>query len=194
MNKLIIDSATNLLFVGLIKEGKHYIKTRVGKNDNAAYVVNYIKELLSEHNLTINDINEIITGIGPGSYTGIRVSVVVSKTLAYSLKIPLKQISSLKLLSSGIKGEVQAVIDARRGYVFAHKHDAGKTIKDDHYVLREQLKEPLYELTVETVNVDLNIIDSNSELVNDVLLLEPNYLRKTEAENNYDQTSQNKWY
>lgn len=191
MNKLIIDTATNLLFVGLIKDEKQYIKTRIGKNDNAAYLVNFIKQLLDEHNLSVNDLNEIITGVGPGSYTGIRVSVVVAKTLAYSLKIPLKQISSLLLLSSG-KGLVYATIDARRNYVFALKHDNGKILIDDHYLKTDEIKEEFVSLDPKTINVDLKIVDNNSKLVDDILLLEPNYLRKTEAENNYDKISETK--
>lgn len=189
MNKLIIDTATNFLFVGLIKNNKHYEKTRVGNNDNAAYVVNFIKELLEEHELTIDDIAEIIVGVGPGSYTGIRVSVVVAKTLAYSKNIKLKEISSLKLLSSGYN-EVYALIDARRKHFFGLKHINGKTILDDHYVKGENINEDAIVLNEETIKVDFNIVDKFSNLVEDVLLLEPNYLRKTEAEVNYDKTNE----
>lgn len=188
MNKLIIDTATNLLYVGLLKDNKTFTKTRIGKNDNAAYVVNFIKELLEEHSLKIDDIDEIITGVGPGSYTGIRVSVVVSKTLAYSKNIKLKKISSLKLLSSGYD-EAYALIDARRGFYFGLKHKLGKTIKDDHYLKLDNLDENYLLLQPESIKVDLEVVSKEATLVDDIFMLEPNYLRKTEAESNYDKTN-----
>lgn len=187
MNKLVIDTATNLLYVGLLKDGKTFTKTRIGKNDNAAYVVNFVKELLEEQNLTIDNIDEIITGVGPGSYTGIRVSVVVSKTLAYSKNIKLKQISSLKLLSSG-HSEAFALIDARRGSYFGLKHKLGETLIDDHYLKLDSLENYLL-LEPKNIKVDLEVVSKEATTVEDVFMLEPNYLRKTEAETNYDKSN-----
>src|SRR5690554_3906471 len=114
MKTLIMDTATNLLIVGVINGNETTVVTRVGKNDNAAYLVNKIDEVLNKANLKLDDIDEIIVGIGPGSYTGIRVSVVVAKTLSYSKSIPLKQISSIAILTSGYEEEVVGAIDARR--------------------------------------------------------------------------------
>ena len=49
--------------------------------------------LLKRNNLTIDDVEEIIVGHGPGSYTGLRVSVMVSKMLAYTKGIKLSSVS-----------------------------------------------------------------------------------------------------
>jgi tRNA threonylcarbamoyladenosine biosynthesis protein TsaB len=188
MKVLVIDTATNLLVVGLKNDDKNIIRTRLGKNDNAAYLVNEIEVLLNEENIKLENLDKIIVGIGPGSYTGNRVAVVVAKTLAYSKNIKLEQISSLIFLSSGYEN-ITAAIDARRGFYFANNHSFGKSISGDNYISLDNLKEnkDYIILNENTIKVDLDIIINNSEEVKDVFLLEPNYLRKTEAENEYDQ-------
>jgi tRNA threonylcarbamoyladenosine biosynthesis protein TsaB len=188
MKVLVIDTATNLLVVGLKNDDKNIIRTRLGKNDNAAYLVNEIEVLLNEENIKLENLDKIIVGIGPGSYTGNRVAVVVAKTLAYSKNIKLEKISSLLLLSSGYEN-ITAAIDARRGFYFANNHSFGKSISGDNYISLDKLKEnkDYIILNENTIKVDLDIIINNSEEVKDVFLLEPNYLRKTEAENEYDQ-------
>lgn len=190
MKKLILDTSTNLLYVGLINGDKRTFVTRVGKNDNAAYLVNKIDEVLKDSKLTIDDIEEIIVGIGPGSYTGVRVSVVVAKTLASTKNIKLKSISSLNLLSTGYFGLIIPAIDARRGHYFIGTYNNGKQVEKDEYTLIEDSSE-LIILNEETIKVNLDIVNNYAVDVLNVHDLEPNYLRKTEAENNYDKKNDN---
>lgn len=195
MKELIIDASTNLLYIGLINEKETDDITRIGKNDNAAYIVVMIKDLLERNNLKIDDIEIIIVGVGPGSYTGARVAVTVAKMLAYTKNIKLKTISSLNLLSTGY-GNVLSAIDARRGYYFVGKFENGKTIIKDDYLAFDEIKNEknLIIITPETIKVDLHLVSENASLNENVHELEPNYLRKTEAETNYDKKNDHKWY
>lgn len=192
MNELIIDTATNLLLVAVKKDNLIFEKCRIGKNDNAEYVVEYIKLCLEEANLTIDNIDTIIVGVGPGSYTGIRNSVVVAKTLASTKKINLKTISSLNLLSSGYN-LVSPAIDARRNHFFAATYQNGVAIKDDQYISKNDLNnfENVVYLTTENIKLNYDVISKNAIECHDIHNLEPNYLRKTEAETNYDQKNGN---
>lgn len=194
MNELIIDTSSNLLYVGLLKDKKSDFLTRVGKNDNSAFVIDLIDQLLKKHDLTINNINRIIVGIGPGSYTGARVAVVVAKTLAYAKDIKLATISSLNLLSSGYTGVITPVIDARRKHYFIGSYSNGKTITNDSYQEILNLDDSYILLDIETIKVNNEIVSLNSLDVTNIHDLEPNYLRKTEAENNYDKINDNNWY
>lgn len=188
MNELIIDSSTNKLIVGLRINNKKYILTRDGNNDNSAYVIDLIQNILKDNNLTIDDLNTIIVGVGPGSYTGARVAVTVAKMLAYTKNILLKEISSLNLLSTGYENIVLAAIDARRKHYFAGLYNNGVCIDSDKYVKAEDIlnNDFLVILNDETIKIDLDIISLNATIVEDIHNLEPNYLRVTEAERNYD--------
>jgi len=196
MKKLVIDSATNCLYIGLINEDKFDEKIRIGNNDNASYIIVLINELLKKNNLNIKNIKEIIVGIGPGSYTGIKAAVTVSKILAYSLKINLKAISSLNLLTSGYKDKHYALIDARGNYFFSGCFLNGKIEGEEKYLKKDDIKDlqNLIIINSNTMKIDLKVVDENSFIIENIQDLVPNYLRKTAAEDNYDKKNDNWWY
>ena len=180
------------MYVGLSKDDEIIDFTqRVSRQDHAKYLVDRIDNILKRNQLTLDDVDEMIIGIGPGSYTGIRICVMVAKMLAYTKNIKLKTVSSLHLLTSGYQGNVCAMIDARRGYVFAHIHDEKQTLLEDSYISLNELsqmdiykKSKAYFISDETYKVDISRVIEISKRVEDVHNLVPNYLRQTEAENN----------
>ncbi len=66
----------------------------------------------------IKSCSGIVIGVGPGSYTGIRVGATVAKTLSFVLKIPLIAINTLMTFAPSVNGKFAAVIDARIGGVY----------------------------------------------------------------------------
>jgi tRNA threonylcarbamoyladenosine biosynthesis protein TsaB len=75
-------------------------------------------------------IDRIAVGLGPGSYTGLRIGIATARGLAQGQRLPLVGVSSLAALARGIATsrlgggrEALAVIDARRNQVFAALHD-----------------------------------------------------------------------
>lgn len=60
----------------------------------------------------------LIVGIGPGSYTGIRVGAIVAKTLAFALNVPLIGVCSLEGFMPKEDGAFASIIDARIGGVY----------------------------------------------------------------------------
>jgi tRNA threonylcarbamoyladenosine biosynthesis protein TsaB len=75
-----------------------------------------------------DEIDRIAVGVGPGGFTGLRLGIATARGLAQARNIPLVGVSSLGALAAGAAGEyelpVVAVIDARRGEVFAAAGDA----------------------------------------------------------------------
>lgn len=190
MYSLIIDSATKVLYISLVENNKkildeYYIE---GNKDHAKNIVSKVDEILKNNNLKANDLDEVVVGVGPGSYTGVRMGVTIGKMLAVFLNVPLYKISTLKLMASAYEGIVLAAIDARRGNSFGAIID---TINDKY-----KLEEGMYE-TNNLLNMDyeFNVSDSinkvnpfyalkSKEIVKEPHLLVPNYLRETEAERN----------
>ncbi len=74
----------------------------------------------------LSAIGRIVVTIGPGSFTGIRVGVSVARGLALALGRPCIGVGSLQALaaSAGGQGPVLAVVDAKRGEVYAALFDA----------------------------------------------------------------------
>ena len=106
-------------------------KSFVCSNNLSAVILEEIDNCLKEADKKKTDLTEIISSEGPGSYTAIRVVAAVCKTLAYTLKINLKKVSSLKLqalLEFDSNKLLVPFIDARRGNVFGavYKNEEGK--------------------------------------------------------------------
>ncbi len=59
------------------------------------------------------ELEGIVVGRGPGSFTSIRIGLAVARSLSFALQIPVAGVSTLDAFSGGV-----AVIDARRGEVF----------------------------------------------------------------------------
>ena len=69
---------------------------------HAREIAPQLARLLGRKRLTIKDLRGICVGIGPGSYTGLRVGVTTAKTLAWSCRLPLFGESSLAVLAAGV--------------------------------------------------------------------------------------------
>ncbi|WP_425051375.1 tRNA (adenosine(37)-N6)-threonylcarbamoyltransferase complex dimerization subunit type 1 TsaB [Psychromarinibacter sp. S121] len=77
-----------------------------------------LEEVLAEGGADWAALDRIGVGVGPGNFTGIRLSVSAARGLALALKIPAVGVSVLDALALGSKGPLVACLDARRGKVF----------------------------------------------------------------------------
>ena len=190
MKTLIIDTSTNVMYISLADNNKLIDeKIRISKKDISKYLVSEIKHLLDNNHTSLDSIDKIIVGRGPGSYTGLRIAGTVAKTLAYTKDIDLYEISSLYLLTSGYESVV-AMIDARNNFVFGAIYINDEVIVDDGHFLKEDLlnKKQGNELDIlidETnYKIDIGKVINKSSKVSNVHEYVPNYINKTEAERN----------
>ena len=190
MKYLFIDSATTNLVVAIINKGKiSYIYNNNDNHDTSSKMMPVLAEAFEKAGLKPQDIDKIFAVTGPGSFTGIRVGLTVAKTMAYTLNIPIVPISSLEVMASGNGGT--ALINARRGYVFAGSYDNElNNVYPDSYVLMiDSLTKPYISydsFDFETVKPNVDVLKvvmkhENDEPVNPHTI-NPNYLKLTEAE------------
>ena len=77
-----------------------------------------LQEMLTEAHCTWADLHRIGVGIGPGNFTGIRLSVSAARGLALGLGIPAIGVNSFDTLALHSDGPVLIAIDARGGRVY----------------------------------------------------------------------------
>lgn len=199
MRYLFIDTA-NSFIISIIENDKIiYYKNDVSNSDTSSKVMPILDEALNKTNLKINDINKIFVVNGPGSFTGIRVGVTIAKTISYCLNIPLICLSELELMASKNTNALYKVpiIDARRGYVYGAIYDNNLDVYlEESHILLDELKEKLpdnYEFIEDSNDIDLLKLIKKHEFDNPINPheLKPNYLKKTEAEENLNDKRDN---
>ncbi|PKK86692.1 MAG: tRNA (adenosine(37)-N6)-threonylcarbamoyltransferase complex dimerization subunit type 1 TsaB [Tenericutes bacterium HGW-Tenericutes-8] len=192
MNQIMFDSSTGVLVMALAKDGRMIdYSIRIGKKDHAKHIVDRMDQMLKRKHLTIDQIDELVVGYGPGSYTGLRIAVMVGKMLAYTKGIKLRRVSSLYFLTSGIPTRVCPMIDARNGNVFGGIFDGNQVILEEALRGYEEMRElaKTYQAKPYLIDdyhyeIDTQKILDMSEVVEDYHHFVPNYLRITEAERN----------
>ncbi|MEZ4737833.1 MAG: tRNA (adenosine(37)-N6)-threonylcarbamoyltransferase complex dimerization subunit type 1 TsaB [Flavobacteriales bacterium] len=126
---LAIETATKLCSVALLRDGQALAVRELEseKHIHAEKVNVFIDEALREASVTMKDLQAVAVGIGPGSYTGLRIGLSAAKGLCFALDIPIIGLSTLGTLwqqarQLGSMPEAEHVahpmIDARRMEVF----------------------------------------------------------------------------
>ena len=124
---LNIDTATENATVGISKNESPVCSLfSNNQKEHASFLEPAIKKVLQQSNISIHELDAVSVTNGPGSYTGLRVSMASAKALCYALKIPLITISTLEAMAlSVIENTAQPqlylycpMIDARRMEVF----------------------------------------------------------------------------
>lgn len=129
---LALDTATQATAVALRDADGRVIEARddppqQGRPKHSTHLLSLAKGLLGEAGADWQDLQGIAVGLGPGTFTGLRIGLASARALAQSLQIPLTGVSSLQALaapalSSSPAGDpppaVLAALDARRGEAF----------------------------------------------------------------------------
>lgn len=193
MSSLFLDTSSSRIIVAFVRNNDIVFYVNIQNDNNLSNkLMVLIDENFKKYDLKVRDIDKIYVVNGPGSFTGIRCGVTVAKTMAYLLSIPIACISELEVMASGYDEVVCPVIDARRGYVYGGIYNGISNIRADEYILYDDL---LNSFTVKFVSYDydntyepkvdiLKLISKHEDESIDPHLVVPNYLKKTEAEEN----------
>lgn len=126
MNLLAIDTATPDTVVALrTAEGRtHTRRHRPGSGERPGHVAQTLplaRELLGEAGLDWSALDRVAVGVGPGTFTGLRIGLATARALASAGRTELVGVSTLAVLAAGAAsdGPVVAVLDARRREIFA---------------------------------------------------------------------------
>lgn len=119
MKILALDAALGE-FSAALDDGVRLHVTATGRQDALEAGIARIEGLLDGAGLRLRDLDRIAVGIGPGSFTGVRIAVAYAKSLAYGSGVPLVGVSSYDALEPpDAPLPVLTVVHGRRGVICA---------------------------------------------------------------------------
>ena len=142
MKILGIDTSSKFLSIA-VSEDKNIIKEESYLLDrqHSSQLVPKIKELIKKSRLSIKKIDGFVVGIGPGSFTGLRIGVSTVKGFGIALGKPCIGVASIDAIACNADSagcnEIVPVIDAKRGQVYAaiYRKKGNQIIRISEYLL-----------------------------------------------------------
>lgn len=122
MRVLAIDSSTEALSIAL-RNGQETIERGLETaRGHAEQILSLIDAVLGESGVRLSQLDGIAAGVGPGSFTGVRISVAVAQGLSFGAGVPVVPVTSLEalafpLIETGAE-RVIACLDARMGEIY----------------------------------------------------------------------------
>ena len=112
---LCIETGTDICSVGLSRDGELVsLRESDEGRDHARRVGVFVDELLRETGIAPDELDAIAVGMGPGSYTGLRIGVSFAKGMCYGLQIPLVAVGSLDALAEvAIEDNEAGILDVK---------------------------------------------------------------------------------
>lgn len=132
---LSIDSASKVATAALLDENNLIAEYTINnKMEHSTLIMDMVDKLLSDSNLSIDDIDGFIVSKGPGSFTGLRIGMATVKGLSFGTNKPYVSISSLDALAYSLvsfDGIICPIMDALRDSVYTclYKSNNGKLEK-----------------------------------------------------------------
>ena len=191
MFQLLLDSSDIFLSVGLAKDGKVVDKISYEAwQRQSEMMVTEIDNILKRNNVDKKELDGIVVGMGPGSYTGVRIGVTIAKTIAYALKIKLYAKSSLSLLKHQEFPTI-CVFNARSGRSYFGVYRGKEVLEKDTVLENDKVLDYIkahpdymvcgdtYQLGLESGKFDIidNLADFDKEDEVDAFKLIPVYLK-----------------
>lgn len=193
MYQLLLDSSNVYLSVGIAKDGKVIDKIYYEAwQRQSEMMVTEVDNILKKNKIEKEELDGVVVGIGPGSYTGVRIGVTIAKTIAYALKIKIYAKSSLSLLKDPEKPTI-CLFNARSGRSYFAVYHGKEIIVNDCVKTNEEVLSYIknhpeylingdtYQLGLESGKFDIlsNLADFNKdEEVKNVFALNPVYLKE----------------
>ncbi len=138
---LALDTATPTLVAGLADRSEHGVVEVLAEravpsgNRHAELLTPAITSLLDDAGLGMGDLDAVVTGLGPGPFTGLRVGVATAAALADARRLPVVGVCSLDAVGSGAR---TVITDARRKEVYWAAYDATGARVDGPGVVRPE--------------------------------------------------------
>ncbi|WP_192721939.1 tRNA (adenosine(37)-N6)-threonylcarbamoyltransferase complex dimerization subunit type 1 TsaB [Mycobacterium sp. OAS707] len=125
---LAIDTATPAVTAGVVRlDGVEVLAERitVDARGHAERLTPNVLGALGDAGVTVNDLNAVVVGCGPGPFTGLRVGMATAAAYGHALDIPVHGVCSLDAIGVDTTSDALVVTDARRREVYWARYRDG---------------------------------------------------------------------
>jgi tRNA threonylcarbamoyladenosine biosynthesis protein TsaB len=122
---LALDASAGPASVALFRDERLLSARRIERQGSAEQLAPTIAAMLHDSGAAARELTDVVTGAGPGSFTGLRVAAALAKGLAHGIDARLHAVPSLALIAAGMddapSGTFLCVLDALRGEWFVQQ-------------------------------------------------------------------------
>jgi tRNA threonylcarbamoyladenosine biosynthesis protein TsaB len=166
VNYLAIDASTEACSVALTFQNKHFERYQLAPQSHSLLLLPMVDEVLTEAGVKLGQLDGLVFGRGPGSFTGVRIGIGVAQGLAFASELPLVGISTLQTMAQQAylkhgAQRVVAAIDARMSEVYT-----GVFQLDNKGLMQPLVNERVMapELLESVINQEVQFIDTNESV------------------------------
>ncbi|KTC88749.1 tRNA (adenosine(37)-N6)-threonylcarbamoyltransferase complex dimerization subunit type 1 TsaB [Fluoribacter dumoffii] len=162
MKLLAIDTSTETASVALLTGTELLCETQNNQRTHAQFILSMIDKVMVNAGVHMNQLDAIVFGRGPGSFTGLRIACSIAKGLAYANDLNLIPVSSLAAIAWSARQKqkseipVLAVLDARMQEMYWAYFPHNQWIAEEHVAPVHQLSLSVNEpVILAGVGIDL---------------------------------------
>ncbi|MFF1465442.1 tRNA (adenosine(37)-N6)-threonylcarbamoyltransferase complex dimerization subunit type 1 TsaB [Streptomyces sp. NPDC058330] len=125
-----MDTATPAVTVALHDGDRVVAETgQVDARRHGELLLPAVDRVLAEAGVKLDAVSDVVVGVGPGPYTGLRVGLVTAATFGSVLAVPVHGVCTLDGLAhvAGVEGPFAVATDARRKEVYWARYEDGRT-------------------------------------------------------------------
>jgi len=166
---LAIDTSTSRTIVGIVEDGElTFEKFHEGATDHGRA----LSELVSQALKSCAPVTQVVVGMGPGPFTGLRVGISFAHSFALARSIPVIGVCSLDAIAVEQLNYTVAV-DARRKEIYWARYENGVRVDGPHVSKPEQVEKFIFDVYPDMQKLVLLAAQHN--------VTEPMYLRRPDA-------------
>ena len=132
---LALDTATEACSVALLRGGEKTHLAQFAQREHTKHILPMVDEILAQAGITLHQVDALVFGRGPGSFTGVRIGAGIAQGLAFGAELPVIPVSNLAAMAQAAYVQYQAenvltAIDARMNEVYFAQWQAQKVRSD----------------------------------------------------------------
>ncbi|MBN6068907.1 tRNA (adenosine(37)-N6)-threonylcarbamoyltransferase complex dimerization subunit type 1 TsaB [Aggregatibacter actinomycetemcomitans] len=132
---LALDTATEACSVALLRGGEKTHLEQFAQREHTKHILPMVDEILAQAGIQLHQVDALVFGRGPGSFTGVRIGAGIAQGLAFGANLPVIPVSNLAAMAQAAYVQYQAenvltAIDARMNEVYFAQWKAQKVRSD----------------------------------------------------------------